>query len=78
MKINLNDWVSVILTETGAKTLNYQNDYYKTFIPNYPFKHYEKGDVYKTQLHTLMNEFGNDMIVGNETPFENCEVIYEV
>lgn len=78
MKINLNDWVSVVLTEAGAKTLNYLNNYYKTLIPNYNPHYYKKGEIYKTQLHALMNEFGNDMIMGNEPPFENCEVIYEV
>lgn len=78
MKINLNDFVSVVLTESGAKTLNYQNDYYKSFIPNYSPQYYKAGDNYKTQLHTLMNEFGNNMIVGNEVPFENCEVLYEL
>lgn len=78
MKINLNDWVSVILTETGARILNYQSDYWGKIIPNYNPKYYKAGEIYKTQLHTLMNEFGNNMIVGNESPFENCEVIYEI
>ncbi len=54
IKINLNDEVKVKLTDFGIKVL----------------KHRHEDGYYKTQLHNLMNTFGEYTTLARELPFE--------
>lgn len=71
IEINLNDSVSVNLSERGAEILN---KYFKQFIIT---KNYKAGDVFKTELWDLMNIFGHYMIMGFDIPFESCNLKIE-
>ena len=66
IEINLNDSVSVNLSERGAEILN---KYFKQFIIT---KNYKAGDVFKTELWDLMNIFGEHLTMGFNIPFESC------
>ena len=66
LEINLNDTVTVNLSERGAGILN---KYFKQF---YMQENYKAGDVFKTQLWDLMSIFGPYMVMGFDIPFESC------
>ena len=66
LEINLNDTVTVNLSERGAGILN---KYFKQFSIT---ENYKAGDVFETQLWDLMNIFGECMVMGFDIPFESC------
>lgn len=76
MKFNINDYVSVTLTEVGATIYN---DYYAPFIaerPEYYTWWVEKkaSDVLKDQLWSIMQKFGPHVGLGFASPFEDCVI----
>lgn len=77
MKVNLNDYVTVVLSQKGADILNQQEAFYNARIMKYNPKFYMKGDTYKSQLHSLMYDFGDCCYPGADSPFLNCEVNIE-
>ena len=79
-KFNINSSVEVILTEFGAKVLNEKWHNMKMVIDEglralfNSIPTYKAGDVYRSQLWQLMQDFGDNMYNGNEVPFKNCEM----
>ena len=74
---NLNDAVTVTLTERGAHILNIVNRDRQAALP--PAARSEKpiyraGDVYKNQVWGLMEIFGLHTGLGQQSPFLNAEV----
>lgn len=64
--INLNDYVEVTLTESGARILNAKNNYYnKLFNKNTSKVNYVEGDLYKDQLWSMINLFHSTCSLGN-------------
>lgn len=57
MKFNLNRNCSVVLTAYGAEILNQT---YACIV-----REYKEGDVFKTQVWTLFNIFGEAVHIGN-------------
>jgi hypothetical protein len=70
MKININEKMRVVLTETGAAHYNSWNSRYPVaYRP--PLK--QAGDVLEAQLWELFQIFGETIYMGmGEVPFENC------
>ena len=66
MKINLNQYVTVILSEKGVEIL--ENFYLGLPSFNCP----KPGDPYKDQIHLIMLIFGGHML--GRLPFESVEV----
>lgn len=66
LEVNLNDTITVNLSERGARILN---EYFNQFDI---VKNYKEGDIFKTQLWDLMNIFGPYMVMGFDIPFESC------
>lgn len=64
MNINLNDFVSVTLSQLGATILNQQN------IRHGRTPEYSPGDTYKTQIWILMEVFGPFIGIGKQQPFD--------
>ena len=74
--INLNEIVSVKLTDKGAKIIN---DYYRDLHKDYPLikeRHYKAGDTLRDQLHAIMYMFGTGLYVGAEPLFEKNEIVF--
>lgn len=68
MKININDTVKVILTEAGARHYNeVWNEY--TLYGIEP-KNLVAGDILKTQLWCLMQDFGSEIGMCQPLMFE--------
>lgn len=72
--INLNDHVKVKLTDFGRGVLK---DLYvtKLGIVDYEIKEDEEG-YYHTQVHLLMNIFGEHLHQGGKLPFEMNICVY--
>lgn len=71
--VNLNDIVTVKLTEEGLKHIS---DYYKEFEEEFcvyvsGWELSLNGNEYTTELHDIMNIFGEKLFVGGEQMFEN-------
>lgn len=72
--MNLNDNVSVILTQRGAEIMNEREHYFSRIIPNYKEHVYHAGEEYKTQLWCLFKNFGNYISITCQIPFEKNEI----
>lgn len=72
--MNMNDNVSVILTESGAKVMNGREDYFSRIIPNYNKHEYREGDELRTQLWCLFEYFGSYVNITCDTPFKLNEI----
>lgn len=70
MKININDSVTVKLTEAGEKRLR---DYF-TKIPDLNIS---QDKVFKAQLWELMNIFGPEMYMGNPDSMFEGDIFYD-
>ena len=70
MQVNLNDRVSVILTDTGAKALNEYNAQFADLL-GYKRKVYLPSDTFETQLWDLCNIFGPGLYLGGNSPFHS-------
>ena len=69
-KIDLNDTVSVELTEWGATYLNAMNTFKNIINPHCHYKtDYKAGDVYKNQLWQLILEFKDGIKFDKEKAF---------
>ena len=74
--INLNEIVTVKLTDKGAKIIN---DYYRDLHKDYPLikeSHYKAGDTLREELHAIMYMFGTGLYVGAEPLFEKNEIVF--
>lgn len=73
--MNLNDSVNVVLTQHGANRLNELNAAVMKVAPNLKPHLYCEGEIYKTQLWCLFDDFG-DMINMSSTklPFKGNEI----
>lgn len=75
MKFNINNYVSVTLTEFGAEIYNARYDDIKPFVPT---KHLfqntdvKAGYVLRAQMWTLFQDFGPYIMLGGNNPFEGC------
>lgn len=76
MKVNLNDSVSVILTDDGAATLNKYNAQWST-MPGSTATVYLAFDKYETQLWDLFNIFGSKLHMGANPPFHSNSIIID-
>ena len=76
-KFNINDYVTVTLTEEGALHLNkYWNDFYEQY-PQIKSKRKHKnyaGEVYRTQFWSLIQAFEGTLNLGCAAPFEYGEI----
>jgi hypothetical protein len=77
VRLNLNDFVTVVLTDLGAQILNRQLRLPQLLPPNW-----KAGDYYRCQLWFLMNVFAPhivfvDVIGAREMCFENNELHFE-
>lgn len=69
-KIDLNDTVSVELTEWGATYLNAMNTFKNIINPHCHYEtDYKAGDVYKKQLWQLILEFKDGIKFDKEKAF---------
>lgn len=70
IEIDLNDTVSVELTEWGATYLNAMNTFKNIINPHCHYKtDYKAGDVYKKQLWQLILEFKDGIKFDKEKAF---------
>lgn len=78
-KINLNDTVSVILTQYGADKVNKIYADMSERVPHFfPRLEYSEGDRYTTQLWVLFEDFGEDIYLSAvNLPFKNNEIFFE-
>ena len=80
MKVNINEYVKVKLTEEGFAILRQQHqDFWESIgKPEHPYiepKVDEEG-YSKFQLHVLMNQFGSHMRLGRLSPFDGGMVVF--
>ncbi len=78
-KFNHNDYVSVVLTDAGAKHISsIRNDFYNQHPKLKRGKcNYEEGELYHAQFWSLVGDFHPLMHIGSETPFLNGKIIVE-
>jgi hypothetical protein len=69
LEINLNETVEVVLTKEGAKIYNRRYDDLK-FVKNFDIKQFKEGDTLRTQIWSLMQDFGPHIRLGCTPPFE--------
>lgn len=73
--MELNDQVTIVLTETGAKILNKYNVKMQQLSPTLNLDIvYKAGDVYRDQLWSLFNVFKEDCCIGGTVIFTNLEL----
>ena len=81
MFFNINDYVKVKLTQTGKHELIRQAKQLRKKVPmikhEYQLPLEDENGWSKWQLHSLMEHFGNIMVVGCEPPFETGIEIIE-
>ena len=70
LEVNVNQFVKVKLTEKGKEHLI---NFWKKYSPDYTI-HLDEEGYYRTQLHSLMLEFGGTMFWAFEPPFEKCKI----
>lgn len=80
MKVNINEYVKVKLTEDGFAILSQQHkDFWESVgMPDRPYiepKVDEEG-YSKFQLHVLMGHFGKHMRLGRLSPFEGGMIVF--
>lgn len=70
--MDLNDTVTVTLTKRGAEILNGQARILNSRILSHHFddSHFE-GEIYKTQLWSIIDHFGGYCSIGSEIVFTN-------
>lgn len=73
--IDLNDTVTVELTEWGAVYLNALNTYKSEFTTGKPIykTDYKKGDIYRNQLYQLIAEFKDGIRFDKPKPFNKLK-----
>lgn len=72
MKININQYAKVVLTQRGAEVWNtYLNGFTYSGSRKGDFK---EGDVLKTSLWELFQVFGSYINMGCIVPFKDCEL----
>lgn len=71
MKFNINNYVTVTLTQIGADIYNSRWDGLK-IPPNHIPPKVEAGHILKAQLWTIFEDFGPHIHMGFEMPFEGC------
>ena len=80
MKININEYVKVKLTEDGFRILRQQHKDFWEAVGKPDHQHIEPNvDVEgysKFQLHVLMNQFGSHMRLGRLSPFEGGLIVF--
>lgn len=81
---NLNDSIMVILTASGAETINTKNDLNRKMLESFGtivspsfFPTYKEGDRYYSQLWQLMQDFGPVMYMHSDVPFKNNEILFD-
>lgn len=73
--MELNDQVTIVLTETGAKILNKHNIKMQQLSPTLNLDVvYKAGDVYRDQLWSLFNVFKEACCIGGTVIFTNLEL----
>lgn len=76
MEVNINQFVSFVLTERGAKILTDDNDRLRGFSGYRP-KKFEAGQMHKMQLWKFASTFGPYMTLGNEAPCKDANITIE-
>jgi hypothetical protein len=78
--INMNDVVSVRLTDVGRKELQKQHDALRAIAPHLPpKKEIKEVDGWsRWQIHELMRRLGHLLSLGSEPPFELDIIIHTV
>ena len=75
MNLNLNDNVSVVLTEAGAKRYNEWHEQFIVGLPVSRSKGKAAGDTLHAQLWMLFQTFGDSIHLGmSEVPFLDNEI----
>lgn len=73
IEINLNDTVEVTLTEKGAEVYNKYLE--GSYMYRQGLREQKKaGDVLKEQLWHMFQVFGPHIHLGNQAPFDLCEI----
>lgn len=80
MKVNINEYVKVKLTEEGFAILRQQHKDFWESVGKPDHKHIEpkvdEEGYSKFQLHVLMNQFGGYMRLGRLSPFEGGMIVF--
>lgn len=80
MKVNINEYVKVKLTEEAFAILRQQHqDFWESVgKPDYPYREpkVDEAGYSKFQLHLLMNQFGSHMRLGRLSPFEGGMIVF--
>lgn len=77
--MDLNDIVSVKLTEVGAKQLNDEFKKYNTCFPKLKYRtNYVAGDVYEESLWMLFVLFSEIITPSSDKPFNDLQLIEEI
>lgn len=74
MEINLNDACSVVLTQAGADILNNIQEKLWMAYGYKPRCIHLCGETYKTQLWSLMQDFGQKISMTLPVPFERLKI----
>lgn len=70
IKININNYCRVVLTEAGANRLNEKNDEMSRKYPSIQrHKRYAAGDIYEAQMWCLIQEFDDMIGICRDMPF---------
>jgi hypothetical protein len=76
LEINLNETVEVVLTKEGAEI--YNGRWYPLVQRcNLAVKEYKAGDTLRTQIWSLMQDFGPHIQLGAKAPFEGLMMTIE-
>lgn len=74
-EIDLNDTVTVELTEWGAIYLNARNTY-KNYTEKLSYKSdYKEGDIYRNQLYQLIMDFKDGIRFDKQKPFNKLKKV---
>lgn len=80
-EIDLNDTVTVELSEWGATYLNAMNTFNKIISPieTHPLykTNYKAGDIYKDQLWQLILDFKDGIRIDKEKPFNKLKKVID-
>jgi hypothetical protein len=76
MKFNINNYVSVVLTQTGADIFNANEEYWENILPQGSSRgiRYKVGDTMRAQMWHMFQLFGPHIHLGGEIPFYMCEI----
>lgn len=78
-KFTHNDYVSVVLTDAGARHIStIRNDFYNQYPTLKRGKcNYEEGELYRTQFWCLIGDFHGMITLGSLSPFLDGEITIE-